>query len=166
MKQHPEILAAHAIYFAGFFDGEGSILIYTRKSPMTNGALTPGQNLRITITNTHEGVIRWVHATFGGNVWTYRRMPPGPRRSRAWKWTAGSTLAVHILRAMLPYLIVKREQAEVALAFQEHVSGYLQQSYGKGVRRGRPRMPQDVLQLRHAMAARLQELRAQDRQQY
>jgi hypothetical protein len=101
-------------YAAGFFDGEGYIGIgRTKKVRDTEG---PFYTLNITVTNTNLEVLERFRSTFGGRV-THKS-----DNSERWKqchyWRASSWGAVGFLQAVLPFLVVKRRQAEIALDFQ------------------------------------------------
>ena len=140
------------IWAAGFFDGEGSVLIYRRKTP-SNGVTTP-YNIRATVTNTDPRPIRLLHCTYGGNVSAYR--PRAPRR-RAWKWTAMCRVAAKFLREVSPYLVVKREQAEIALIMQDTIERFKRRP--RPGHRGQEPLPSEEVSYRDSLHTRLLELR-------
>jgi hypothetical protein len=102
-------------YLAGLFDGEGSVNIFKQsRSYMAYSAYF----IEISIGNTHEGVLNWVLEKFGGRVaHNSDHRTAGSRK--VWRWRASSNEAYEILVAMLPYLIVKKEQAQLAIEFRE-----------------------------------------------
>lgn len=95
-------------YLAGLFDGEGN-LYWRRRTGRANSA-------RLTIYSTTEAAIDWLH-TFGGFVrWDTARV-----ERHGWKpvgrWEVNRTRdVIALLDAMLPLLIIKREQATAVLA--------------------------------------------------
>ena len=98
-------------YCAGLFDGEGCIHIskqYLKKQPPAY------YNLRVTITNTNQYVLEWFHFSFSGNLYLQK---PKENRQRAWRWQIADRQAEEFLRAILPYLIIKKAEAELALKF-------------------------------------------------
>lgn len=156
-----------AAYLAGLFDGEGCVLIYARKTYVPRGQTTP-HHLLITITNTHQPVLEWVQKTFGGHLYAYKRATAGrPKMSRAWKWTATSREAAHLLRAMLPYLKIKHTQAMIALELQDDISSYKSEIRGPGRgRAGIPALPPERLAYRESLRLRLLETRAAGLQKF
>ena len=98
-------------YLAGLVDGEGCILL-TRKK---NGH---SFDVRMTITNTNVDLLDWTYQHIGGlyykRNWEYKDHPT---------WKISSTLvftsqkARSILHALLPYLVIKKPQASLALSY-------------------------------------------------
>ena len=103
-------------YFAGLFDGEGSImLVRMHKSTRT---YMP----RIVISMTDLPTMEWVHRTFpGGRL--YRFTQSRFRRNENAKpvhridWTTAACLP--ILRGILPYLKTKSAQAHILIGVLE-----------------------------------------------
>ena len=96
-------------WLAGFFDGEGCIVIVRRK---------PAKNflhyLRLDIGNTHKSSIEKIHSILGcGTV----NRSEGTNRPM-WRWQATGNGAAKTLWLLLPYLVTKRKQAKLALDFQ------------------------------------------------
>ena len=92
-------------YTAGIIDGEGSIMI-------TRGG---SYRMRVQVGMVEEYIPKWLHFSFGGSL-QIRRMEK-PKRNIA-QWTIANQLAAEFLKAILPYLKIKRGQAEIALEFQ------------------------------------------------
>jgi hypothetical protein len=106
-----------AAYIAGLFDGEGCVSVVVNRRVVRQFGYSMRHQLSVQISNTHQGVVDWVCATYGGKVKSYQ-----PGRGRIiYKWFLNDRHAATFLRDLLPYLIVKREQAEVGLAFRVHV---------------------------------------------
>jgi hypothetical protein len=94
-------------YLAGIFDGEGTIYI---------GLMTDKRRtfLKIGITNTDLNLMKWLIENFGGSYRSEAR-----RNYRLiYRWgPKGKNNREKFLLGVLPYLIIKREQALLALEF-------------------------------------------------
>lgn len=111
-------------YIAGFFDGEGAIII-GRRGPKHYKSL----QLTVTLTQTDRVILEWVNEQLGG-VGRVRVKNHG-RKTRALVQNLGYNLkecyevvwdsraAESVLRALLPFLRVKKARAEIALQFRE-----------------------------------------------
>lgn len=101
-------------YIAGFFDGEGSVVLYRRKS---GWAKRLDYALLVHITNTNRGVLDWVASVVGGCVYLEKSLDP-TRRRPVYRWQATKNPA-GFLRLIRPYVRLKKPQIDIALAFQE-----------------------------------------------
>jgi hypothetical protein len=97
-------------YFAGFFDGEGSIGIYRNGSGK-------GRTLRVQLTQNatpqsalllHECRARW-----GGSICLMNRHAKRP----AWNWQASAGRGAAVLQDLQPHLRLKRSEADIALSY-------------------------------------------------
>jgi hypothetical protein len=96
---------------AGLIDGEGCI----RVNKIGGGSAV----LAIIVSMTNAAAIRRLQAIFGGAV-RGRKARQGCLPQFAWE--AFGQNAVLVLRAIAPHLTVKRQQAELGVAFYERVS--------------------------------------------
>lgn len=103
---------------AAYIDGEGSIYI-VRCSPKRNKGAT---ELRLTVTNTDVRLMAWMKEKFAGYVNNKHSSPKDRRWKECYEWKLCSNKAAAVLEACLPYFIIKRDQAEVALAHQRLVA--------------------------------------------
>lgn len=94
---------------AGFFDGEGSVLI--ARSFRSRMIRRPRFWFRITATQLNPLPVVMLRDAFGGSLFK--------AGDGAWRWTASSNQAASALRAFLPWLTVKRAAADVGLRFQD-----------------------------------------------
>ena len=108
-------------YFAGFFDGEGSVLIYQRRRG-ARGRFQP-YNLRATVTNTNREVLVVFKNAFGGGVYRHH-CSSAPNRSPAWVWTVSCQKAAVFLRCIEPSLIVKKQEAMIGIAMQDAIDNF------------------------------------------
>lgn len=97
-------------YVAGLVDGEGSIGVY----PMKRAVLPV---VSITVTMTDATTIMYLRDLFGmGGAYRIDRVCPGHKPR--YTWCLRAKRAEVVLRALLPYLRLKRPQAECALAMR------------------------------------------------
>ena len=94
-------------YVAGIFDGEGSIHAHR-----TSGHLA----LKITITGTDIRLMKWLLGNFGGKFYARTKKTSGGRTAYYWM-PSGKKNKVTFLLSTLPYLLLKREQANLGLEF-------------------------------------------------
>lgn len=102
-------------YIAGFFDGEGSLGIrkqWVRK----DRACRKSHGAYITLSQKVRGPLEFVMATLGGTIYFNQG-------SRIWTWQqSGIGQVTKVLKILLPYLIVKEQQARLLIeAFSERV---------------------------------------------
>jgi hypothetical protein len=96
-------------YLAGIVDGEGYIGVKRSSHP---GRVTCGHHARISVKmNAPAPAVRLLHDTFGG-----RCAPENDRAMLCWQVT--DLAAERTLIELLPYLIVKRAQADNVLALR------------------------------------------------
>jgi hypothetical protein len=100
-------------YAAGILDGEGCITVARRGDKK-------GFQLVVTVANTNLPVINWLQARWGGSV---HRLNPDKRTIRprlAWHWVCASKKGSNFLQDVRPYMIIKGDQADNAIAFQNN----------------------------------------------
>ena len=97
-------------YLAGIIDGEGCLTIGAgKKETVTN------YNSIVMVTNTNEKLIKWLQHNFGGN---YYKSPASGNCKPAYRWRfLKHKDTEHLLLSILPYLIIKRQQAITLLEF-------------------------------------------------
>lgn len=101
------------VYLAGFFDGEGCIHIQTRRDGRW-------LNLLVSIVQTNPRPLLLAHSEFGGSL-SKTDKSSGKSKKPIWRLCFAPKNAARFLRAVYPYLIVKKEEAEVALAFVDTI---------------------------------------------
>lgn len=100
---------------SAYIDSDGHISIASAGRKQKSGARR--RYLRVAVTNTDPRLIRWLVSVFGGAVSRYSRTNPKHRFTM--KWHASCRQAEAILQRCRPFFIAKREQAEIAIAFQQ-----------------------------------------------
>ena len=106
------ILQTDLAYLAGLIDGEGTISCSVNKTKKGFLALQK----QLSIFNTNIVLISWITARFSGTVHSRVRSEKWKEEHQV-KWSA--TEAVIILELVLPYLVIKREQAEIFIALHK-----------------------------------------------
>lgn len=100
-------------YAAGLFDGEGHVGIVVVK----NGRGEVYHRLMLNVTNTNIEVIHWLFDRWDGAIHNPRYFAKEEWRT-AHRWTVSDGRASKFLQDVLPYLIIKKEQAELGIEFQ------------------------------------------------
>ena len=101
-------------WLAGFFDGEGSIGIYLRN---TNKQKTKKYYVLV-ISLAQSGLIgekicKTLQSIYGGSVYCQQSV-----NKPQWKWNISANKAADFLYVIKPYLINKKEEAELGFLFQ------------------------------------------------
>lgn len=108
----PDVVLA---YLAGIVDGEGYIGV-KRVAPARD-RVTPSFHARIAVKMADREAVDLLLATFGGTLRDEPATAPGGRPMVGWQvFDVG---AERVLRALLPYLRVKRASALVALELRD-----------------------------------------------
>jgi hypothetical protein len=143
-------------YIAGVVDGEGCIQIsaFAGKVGRTGKRGSTYHELRLSIVNTNEPLIRYIQARFGGGF--SKRKVNANRRTCA-EWRIHGVRAAKCLRHLLPYLIVKRAEALIAIEMAETLTDKRSYNANSGV--GAPQPPLEVIERREQIRTRLQELK-------
>lgn len=128
-------------YVAGLFDGEGYVRI-ARYKPSGSSHIRYAIHLGIGM--THRPVIEALQAEYGGSLHENRHDLRKPGNRIQFYWIAGSRVGAAFLRRVLPYLIVKREEAEIALLLQEHIDANPYKPTGRP-KKGETKKPREGL---------------------
>lgn len=99
-------------YAAGIIDGEGSIYI---RSSRHGKAKREYLSAWLTVTSSDPRLIAWFHERWGGTVTADYHKRAGQLVVQTVVWTGNG--AAQVLRDVLPWLLLKREQAGLALNF-------------------------------------------------
>ncbi len=104
-----EILA----YTAGITDGEGHISIL-KKHKQNYYYLQAG------VRNTNEWLCQWLKMQFGGRITTWH--PNRLNWKTSYQWIIEHKSAFEFLKLVLPYLNLKKPQADLAIKYQSRRS--------------------------------------------
>lgn len=114
-------------YLGGFFDGEGSISIIFSKprlKPYKNKVKNPGRgnfDLLVCVTNTKKEILEVYLEKFGGNLRldSKHKATWKPYWKDCYTWSVGNIKGLSFLKTIYPFLFIKKEQARLAIEFQE-----------------------------------------------
>lgn len=130
-------------YLAGVIDGEGCIHVSSAFGPKS---INVSHNIRVTVVNTDERLMDWLLLAVGGSVGRRGGTSSKPHWKPRFAWSVYAQNAAALLEALLPYLLLKREQAELVLALRR-LGG------GSG-----PSLDAELVQKRIELAQRIGEL--------
>lgn len=101
-------------YVAGIIDGEGCIDVNRRNRPSHK---YPDTSLRVTVVSTDQWLCQMLRFSFGGAV--RERIVDKLHQLPQWDWRIERGKASEFLKLILPYLHLKKPQAELGIKFQE-----------------------------------------------
>ncbi len=133
-------------YWAGFFDGEGSIQCTRVKG-------SNGIHFSCSVSQCGPTVVKEIHAEFGGHM--YLRTRSSAKHRSCWQLSMSGKRGECFLKAILPYLQEKKEEAELALAVRETMDW-------KNQRKGRPKtecLPPEMVAFRNKSVERIRLLK-------
>ena len=105
-----------AAYVAGFFDGEGCVLI-VKDTQLRNKNPRTDYWLRVNLTNTDRRPLDFLRGRFGGRVHT--STPTSLTTRVAWAWDCTGKAAKDFLLWIRPHTLIKACQIWLGLEFQE-----------------------------------------------
>jgi hypothetical protein len=101
-------------YMAGFFDAEGCVAV-TRHNFVTKDRVKRSRyTLQCNVSQKSIGVIEMFHEYFGGGIYK--------TKDNIHRWYISSFDALKFLRQIEPYLIEKKEEAQIAINFQSRLT--------------------------------------------
>jgi len=109
------------VYAAGMLDGEGYVSVkksFTSRDPNWS----THYRIYVSVANTYEPVILWFKNKFGGSIKYAQRGRVEIGHKPCYSWVISAKAAVLFLKLVRPYLIIKKEQADFCMAFQDTVT--------------------------------------------
>lgn len=128
-------------YTAGIIDGEGCITISFQKYSVKRNRSR--HRLTVDVANTNRVLLEWLQKNWGGHI--YESKPQKIIHKIGYHWKLQGINTIELLRAVLPYLILKKEQALLALAFLRTMWGC----------HGTQSLPLDIIQERFSIEAKM-----------
>lgn len=110
-------------YIAGFIDGDGVIGIYKEWSKKAKKYY---YYPRMQICNRNKANLEWINKSCGNRgTWYFRRLQDAhPMWCNAWQLKFSPTNTIKILKEIEPYLIQKKEQAQLVIYRQADEEAY------------------------------------------
>ncbi len=105
-------------YVAGLFDGEGYVRVHRWEKPNSTHIR---YNLIAGINMTYRPIIEMLHAMFGGGLHSNRHDLRSTTQRCGFCWVVASQTAATFLRQVQPFVIVKKDQVDLALEFQANI---------------------------------------------
>lgn len=135
-----------AAYLAGIIDGEGHVAIAKRRPNKRSGEKSPGYLNTLRVGSTDPRLLEWILAkTKCGSIHQEKLRP---NCKPFYIWGVSSIEAERVLRIVYPYLVIKKEQAELVFQLRATID------YNKHCQAG---TPSDVLEKRDFLWAKLGE---------
>lgn len=104
------------VWAAGFFDGEGSVFVEISKNKNTRRRVR--NLLTASVTQTSTPCLNLFKQCFGGNITPITKSRrKHMNNSVCFVWRVRSKDAIAFLEAIAPYVVVKKEQVELALQY-------------------------------------------------
>lgn len=109
---------ADAAYCAGVIDSDGTIGVKrsTYAVRVTKDSGQPTYSERVAVRQVDRQAVDLLRSLFGGALYVTK---PSGRGKPLWSWAATDRRAVACLRAILPYLRIKKAQAENCLLLRD-----------------------------------------------
>ena len=104
-------------YAAGILDGEGTIVV---RASRKQGYNHPFYRLSVQVVNSHFGVIKWFSERWYASVKGKPNLREGYLPIHYLCWSGDQ--AISVLEDLLPYIVIKKEQALLAIEFQARVT--------------------------------------------
>jgi len=104
-------------YMAGIMDGEGYISLAKRNSHRSKSGIC--YDIQIGVTNTNKWLLEIFRFAFSGSISKKKKGYDKslPSSQDCFNWQTGNQQALIAIKSLLPYLRLKRPQAELAIKF-------------------------------------------------
>ncbi len=103
-------------YVAGLIESDGSITITQKRY----GKEASNYFLRVTFSQKDGRMVDWLLGAIGGSA--YLHYKTREKREAYHHWSIQHNQAKELLKKILPFLIMKKRQAEIGVQFQERVN--------------------------------------------
>lgn len=114
-------------YAAGIIDGEGCI--FARASLRSDNTFST--MLQVQVAMCSASVIKWLRDHFGGRLYTDVPKSTRIQCKRRYVWQVCGKRVGELLPSLIPYLIEKRQRAELAVELAGRMSGAIKGKHNK-----------------------------------
>jgi hypothetical protein len=104
-------------YLAGFFDGEGTISVQWNRKKGTDKKYPHSTVLLSQSGEDGYNLLKEIQDQYGGKIYLHLRKGEYKATKNAWKLYWNKTEAIKMLQQIQPYLILKQQNAIVALEY-------------------------------------------------
>ncbi len=131
-------------------DAEGTIDIQVYRDKSTKpGKVYVGDRMRVLIANTDPRLPLWCQQKFGAHISRCKYQYKKHHRP-CFKWIIMANKALFVLQNCLPYLLLKKDQAELAIAWQlTKTRKYARKGVPEAVRANRIALDTEIKRLKH-----------------
>jgi len=134
-------------YFAGFFDGEGSVSVIPHKK-YSKSIIVMAQ-----ISQVDPRPLILAKEIFGGNLACHKsKKPNGSQGKDIWKWAVTHKDAENFLQSIQPYVIVKKKQIDIALKIRSLIRV-------RGGNSKQRKLPEETIEARVALMSEWKQLK-------
>lgn len=118
LEEVEQTIQERLAYMAGIIDGEGCICMTKGYASQTASGYS--YKIRLTVCNTSIVLLDWLVENFGGN-YTAKKLAEGMELTHAqsYNWNLHCEQAGKLLNMVTPYLVIKKQQAQLALAYRK-----------------------------------------------
>ena len=158
----PDIPPLTLAYIAGQVDGEGTISIRrgARSRVRIDATLFEEYSASLSVAQKDRAILEWLRATFGGGSIIQIKAGGFNRENYTptYYWKVQARQATEAVRAIAPYLRIKKRQADVIAAFAEAKAQYRWRRRPVGYRGGMLPTPPDLLETYRRLCTEIQTL--------
>ena len=104
-------------YVAAMVDAEGGVFLSRTTLYTSSGKPYFGYDLKVSIANISVRLMKWLVKNFGGEFRPKQKGKFGKHQCYEWFVTGGYTRIEMFLIGIIPYMLIKRDQANVGLEF-------------------------------------------------
>lgn len=116
MKKSKQAVLAYA---AGILDGEGCICIVRKRiSGGPNHGKIQNYFMTVVISQKDGKLMDWLVGNFGGSVYMHFK---STKTGWTHEWSLNHNKAADFLKSLLPFLVLKKRQAEIAIRYQTRI---------------------------------------------
>ena len=116
-------------YTAGIIDGEGCIKVYKVDAEVCHRPHNR-YTLGVQVNMVDTAVVKWLHQTYGGYFYLHKiNVKNHPNWRDSHRWYLQNHHCTDFLTAVLPYLRIKKVQAQEALKFLQVKKGDIESKH-------------------------------------
>jgi ribosome maturation protein Sdo1 len=147
-------------YMAGMVDADGYIGIVRSGPTQKSGEekvysyYTP----QLMVVNRSKKLMDDIVKTYGGKYYIRKKL--SDKHCSHYMWRTVSSNAIPILNKIIPYLVIKKEQARLCIKYQNKVDSY--NIIRKGIKKGNQVIPERIKKQREVMWEKAKKLNSSE----